>query len=157
MLAATKRPDPRLIARRWASINRDARITLHDSEIHYLTAMALAADDDLAAYLLLAKLRMAARVSNDGPLDVVRMNSLVEFEFGGSEKRVARLVHPSATQQSSNAVPVTSIAGAGLIGLGAGQAVSWPDASGSLRPLKILRVADASVAPALTTKRKEQQ
>ena len=149
---ATQRPDPRLLARRWAALNQDSPITLDDGEIHYLTAMALAADDDLVAHLLLAKLRIAARAA-DGGSRAARLNSLVEYQDGGVV-RLAQLMHPTAARAAAHGVSITSLVGAGLIGLGEGQSIAWPDESGTCRHLKVLRVAcrDAGTATAKSGK-----
>jgi regulator of nucleoside diphosphate kinase len=149
---ATQRPDPRLLARRWAALNQDSPITLDDGEIHYLTAMALAADDDLVAHLLLAKLRIAARAADDGSR-AARLNSLVEYRDGGVV-RLARLMHPTAARAAAHGVSITSLVGAGLIGLGEGQSIAWPDENGTGRHLKVLRVAcrDAGTATAKSGK-----
>lgn len=139
---ALQRPDPRLVARRWAVLNQASAITLTDGEIHYLTAMALAADDDLVAHLLLAKLRIAARVGDDdGGLPAARMNSLIEYGNGSGKTRWGRLVHPTAAAVALDCISVTSLMGAGLIGLREGQSIYWPDADGISHQLKILRVA----------------
>ena len=145
---AIQRPDPRLLARRWAALNQTSPITLDDGEIHYLTAMALAADDDLVAHMLLTKLRIAARVA-DGGSRAARLNSLVEYEDGGVVQ-LARLMHPTAAREAVHGVSVTSLIGAGLIGLGEGQSITWPDERGTCRQLNVLRVAwsDAGTANA---------
>jgi regulator of nucleoside diphosphate kinase len=139
---AVQGPDPRLIARRWAARHQASPITLGDGEIHYLTAMALAADDDLVAHLLLAKLRVAARSNGagGGGLPAARMNSLIEYA-DGDETHWGRLAHPTAAPAAADGVSVTSLVGAGLIGLHEGQSIDWPDADGAARRLKILQVA----------------
>lgn len=156
MQARLERPDARLTARRWADLNRSTRITLHDGDVHYLTALALAADDDLVAHLLLAKLRAAAKISNDGALGVARVGSLVEFDDGSGAPRLARLMHPTAPD-APHGLSITSLFGAGLIGLGEGQAMLWPDESGDFHPLKILRIAGPGAGDQNSSKRKEKQ
>ncbi len=155
-LAAIERSDARLVARRWADLGGRARITLHDGDVHYLTALALATDDDLVAHLLLAKLRVAAKVSNDGSLGVARVGSLVEFDDGSGTARVARLMHPTAPYVP-HGMSVTSLLGTGLIGLGEGQATPWPDERGDFHPLKILRIAGADASDANFSNGKEKQ
>src|SRR3546814_7904533 len=92
--------------------------------------MALAADDDLIAHLLLKKLRIATRATgDDAGRDIVRMNSYVEFSHADGGKRFCQLVHPSAPDMPTYGLGVTSLAGAGLIGLRSGQAILWPDRS----------------------------
>lgn len=154
---AVQRPDPRLVARRWAALNQARPITLDDGEIHYLTAMALAADDDLVAHLLLAKLRIAAKAADDSGLRAARMNHLIEYDDGSGEARWGRLVHPTAALGAANAVSVTSLTGAGLIGLGEGQSIPWPDESGNCRQLKLLQVAGRGGGAAIARIGKERQ
>jgi regulator of nucleoside diphosphate kinase len=125
----------------WAALHRTTALVVLDCEVHYLTATALAADDDLVAQLLLKKLRIArTKSADDLPADIVRMNSFVEFAHGGGSKRFCQLVHPSASATPSYGLSVTSLAGAGLIGLRAGQSILWPNAESHLSDLKIVHV-----------------
>ena len=131
----------------WALLHRDAPITVHDCEIHCLTSIALATDDDLVAYLLLRKMRIARRVGlDDADPGAARVNSLVAFTHGASEPFFCQLVHPSAVGMTPHALGIDSLLGAGLIGLGPAQAVLWPDSSGSLSELAILDVRNGAVA-----------
>lgn len=155
MLAKLERPDARLLARRWASLNGSTRVALPDGEVHYLTTMALAADDDLVAHLLLAKLRLAARVGNDGAPEVARTGSLVEFDDGSGAPRLARLMHPGAPD-APHGIGVTTLLGAGLVGLGEGQATLWPDEWGDFHPLTILRIASPAAGAANPTQEKDR-
>lgn len=124
----------------WAVLHKDAPFTLLDGEVHYLTSLALAADDDMVSYLMLKKLRLAARVSAGALASgVIRMNSYVEFVHGG-EKRFCQLLHPSAPTMPGYGLSIDSLTGVGLIGLRAGQSILWPGADGTLCELRIVRV-----------------
>ena len=151
---AVQRPDPRLIARRWAAFNQGSRFALNDGEIHYLTAMALAADDDLVAHLLLAKLRIAAseNEADDGALPAARMNNLIHDGNAG-QTRWGRLVHPTAPVTADD-ISVTSLVGAGLIGLREGQSIDWPDADGGSQRIKILQIAGRNAGGTIARIRK---
>lgn len=129
--AARFHPHGAAVADQWAAMHRDILFAVHDCEVHYLTAIALASADDLVAHLLLKKLKLARKVGNDEAASLVRMNSLVEYEDGSGRPRMARLLHPSV-RQDPHGVSIASMAGAGLIGLGEGQAIRWPD-EGSAR------------------------
>lgn len=142
MLAALQSSTAESLTELWAALHKTVRITVHDSEVHYLTAMALAADDDLVAHMLLKKLRIAERaMGDDADRGIVRMNSYVEFSHGGEGKRFCQLVHPSAPDMPSYGLGVTSLTGAGLIGLSAGQSILWPGgADGELSDLNVVHV-----------------
>jgi regulator of nucleoside diphosphate kinase len=125
----------------WALLHRNAAIAVHESEIHCLTSIALETDEDLVAYLLLRKLRIARKVGLDDPdSGAARMNSLVTFTHGGGDPLCRQLVHPHAVETTPDAVGMDSLIGAGLIGLTPAQSVLWPDASFSLTELNILDV-----------------
>lgn len=141
MLAALQPSMAESLTELWAALHKTALITVHDCEVHYLTAMALAVDEDLVAQLLLKKLRIATRATgDDAGHGIVRMNSYVEFSHGDGGKRFCQLVHPSAPDMPTYGLGVTSLAGAGLIGLRSGQAILWPDADGLLSELSIVHV-----------------
>ena len=57
--------DAACLADEWASLHRTALFTVHECELHYLSTTALSAADDLVAHLLLKKLKLAKKVSND--------------------------------------------------------------------------------------------
>lgn len=127
----------------WAVLHRQASITLVDCEIHYLTSIALALDDDFLSHLLLKKLRLAKVVQPDGvPADIVRMNSYVEFTFGDEGTRFGQLLHPSSSPLPPYGLSIASLSGSGLIGLHAGKGIQWPGEDGKVHELAILRVAN---------------
>jgi regulator of nucleoside diphosphate kinase len=77
------------------------------------------------------------------PQDIVSMNSEVEFRDDGSE-RVQRmtLVYPADADVSKNRLSVLTPVGAALIGVRAGESITWETPSGQLRKLTVLSVKD---------------
>ncbi len=125
---------------RWSTLHAQAELVISEDEAYGLRALALASDDDLVSYLLLKKLRLARQASIvDLPPDVVTLNSFVHFRFNGNGDGFAQLLHPSA-HMPAYAISVTSLIGAGLIGLREGQQILWPTAEGELGPLCIAHV-----------------
>jgi regulator of nucleoside diphosphate kinase len=122
----------------WAALHKDAPFHLAECERHCLIALALSAEDDVAAHLLLKKVKLARVMARSAlPSAVVRLGSLVAYQHGGAAGE-ARLCHPSAI--GCEGLDVASLLGAGLIGLEAGQAVFWPGEDGRLATLEVLAV-----------------
>lgn len=124
----------------WAVLHKGVDFHVLDSELHYLTSMAMTADDDTVSHLLLKKLRIA-RPAPGGtlPPGTVTMNSYVEFTFGAAtDRHFCQLVHPSTAHMPSYGMSITSLAGAGLIGLSSGQGILWPNEEGRLRDLHVV-------------------
>lgn len=145
MLGRKLPPDPGSLADEWASLHWQARFAVHDCELHYLSATALAASDELIAHLLLKKLKLATKLGNEPAAPVVRMNSFVEFKLGSDTPRRGRLVHPSAPVPRPLGISICSLIGAGLVGLREGQSILWPDEAGGFRPLSIIRIGGSIV------------
>ena len=124
----------------WLALHRGNELVIHENEIHQLKMLALGADDDLISHLLLRKLQIA-RVANGAsfPDSVVALNSFCEFRFDGGEQGFCQLVRPSSYAPNYG-LSVLSLAGAGLIGLRAGQTVLWPNEAGTLCDLQVARV-----------------
>ncbi len=121
----------------WAALHNDVEFTISSNEVHYLTTMALAVDDDLVSHLLLKKIRLAAtREPISVHASTVRMNSFLEYAFDGGKERFCQLVHPSP-HAPSYGVSVASLHGAGVLGLRPGQTILWPDENGTLCDLRI--------------------
>lgn len=155
MLAAMKLPDAACLADQWASMHRTALFAVQECELHYLSTTALSASDDLVAHLLLKKLKLAKKVSNDSAVRAVRMNSVVEFDEGDDRPRTGRLIHPSAPVSPTHGIGISSLVGAGLIGLAEGQSILWPDRAGVFRPLNIVRIVGGNDLPINNLKRIE--
>ena len=155
MLAPNLQPDPACLADEWASLHRMAGFTVYDCELHYLSATALSAVDDLVAHLLLKKLKLATKLSDDSGVRAVRMNSVVEFDEGDNKPRTGRLIHPSAPVPSPHGIGISSLVGAGLVGLTEGQSILWPDQAGTFRPLNIVRIVGGNDLPITNIRRIE--
>lgn len=94
----------------------------------------------LLAELERAEVRADARV----PLNVVGMNSMVEFvDEAHGEARVVRLVYPGEADIEQGKISITTPVGAALLGLREGQSIDWPDRDGRVRALRVLRVIRA--------------
>ena len=119
-------------------------IRLVDAEADLLADLALVveAQSPELAQLLLDEIERADIVSSrDVPLDTVRIGSEVEFvnETTGRSHQVT-LVLPFEADIDRGAISVLTHAGAGLIGLSAGQSIAWPDSNGDERILRIVSV-----------------
>lgn len=127
----------------WWALHRGNELVIHESEIHLLKMLALGADDDLISHLLLRKLQIARITNGESiPDSVVALNSFCEFTFDGGEQGFCQLVRPSPYAPSYG-LSVLSLAGAGLIGLRAGQTILWPNEAGTLCDLHVARVENS--------------
>ncbi len=127
----------------WYRISEDAPFAVAENEVHYLSAVALGLDDDLASVLLLKKLKLAKKLAPGSvPDDLAVMNSFVEFRAGEGKRRLGQLLHPSVAREPFG-LSVASRLGAGLVGLRAGQSILWPDDIGELQPLQVFSVRPA--------------
>lgn len=124
----------------WSALHKTTPLIILESEVHYIRMLAVAAEDDLVSHLLLKKLRLAAIADPAfAPPRLVAMNSFLEYSFDGGPQRFAQLLHPSAVA-AGYGLAVTSLIGAGLIGLAAGQTILWPDEKGTLCDLHVQHV-----------------
>lgn len=122
-------------------------ITLSETDAERLAALALQAEDrtpEVAALLLDELERARVRPDAKMPADVVGMGSTVEFvDEAHGAARTVQLVWPGEADIAAGKVSVLTHVGAGLLGLGAGQSILWPDRDGRRRPLRILSVRRA--------------
>jgi len=124
-------------------------IYLIDSEADRLADLALAVANrtpDVSSLLLgeieRARIVPSARI----PDDVVAMHSEVEFiDEGSNAQRRVQIVYPQEADVSEGRISVLTHAGAGLIGLRAGDSIDWPDRDGRTRKIKIIAVKQAAV------------
>lgn len=119
-------------------------IHMIEAESKVLNAMASALEkrNPAVADLLYAELERAELHSAEEiPADTVTMNCKVEFvdERSGVSRTVA-LVYPSDADIAKDRISILTPVGAGLIGMTAGESISWPDRSGTKRLLKIVAV-----------------
>lgn len=119
-------------------------VRLIDSEADNLTNLALSAAERgmQAGKLLLDEIARAETVKADRlSADIVTMNSIVEFQDDTSgSSRTVQLVYPGDADISAGRISILTPVGAGLIGLGEGHVIDWPDRDGRERPLAILKV-----------------
>lgn len=119
-------------------------IHLIDYEADRLGDLALAAEARLpeVAELLLTEIERAAIHSAKAfPRGTVRMGARVDFlDEGSGTRRTVELVYPPDADVAAGKLSILSLVGAGLIGLGEGQRIRWPDRSGTDRVLRIEKV-----------------
>jgi len=91
---------------------------------------------------LLQELKRAAVVTDaETPADVVTMHSRVEFFDGDcGMPRVATLVYPGETAIYEDGLSIITPVGGALLGLSAGQAMSYPGPDGRPKRIKVARV-----------------
>ncbi len=82
-----------------------------------------------------------ARIVRNAELSrkTVSMNSYLEFVHDGRAPQFCQLIHPSL-HAPSYGLPITSLVGAGLVGLRSGQTILWPDERGTLCDLTVVQV-----------------
>ena len=75
------------------------------------------------------------------PVEAVTLNSEIEFVDEKSHQlRTVQLVMPAEANISAGKISILTPVGAALYGLMAGQAIDWPDLTGEVRRIRILRV-----------------
>lgn len=85
-----------------------------------------------------------AKVDHSGRcLHTVGLNRWVHYvdDRGGGPRRV-KIVAPSEADIDRGLISPLSHVGAGLLGLGAGQSISWPDPAGRMRKLTAVLIED---------------
>lgn len=124
----------------------DPRPAIHvmADECDALYALALSAEHrhPHSAAMLLAELDRAELCDAGLPPQTVQMNSRIEFvDEGSGVRRTVQLVYPNDADIAAGRVSILTPIGAGLIGMSAGHAISWPDREGHVRSLRIVSVA----------------
>jgi len=96
-----------------------------------------------AAERLLAEADRAVVLPADRlPRGVVTMGSYVEFRDEESgDVRCVQLVYPGEADIAQGRISVMTLIGAALIGLSAGQSITWPKRRGEHRRLTVLRAS----------------
>lgn len=119
-------------------------IIMIDAEADALSDLALRLQDrhPNVSRLLLEEIdRADTRDAADVPDDLVTMRSSVEFlDERTGERHAVELVYPKDADIGAGRLSIFTPVGAGLIGLRAGQSISWPDRAGKERLLTIARV-----------------
>jgi regulator of nucleoside diphosphate kinase len=78
--------------------------------------------------------------AKDVPADVVRMGSTVTFNSDDGHQRTLKLVYPADESLDDHRISVMTPVGAALIGLGAGQSISWTARDGKDHRLTVTKV-----------------
>jgi regulator of nucleoside diphosphate kinase len=97
---------------------------------------------DAAAEMLESELDRALVVPRNGlPRDVVTMHSRVLFEdVDTGERRELVLVYPEEADVQRSWISVLAPVGTALLGLSAGQSISWPVPGGRTRTIRVVSV-----------------
>ena len=119
-------------------------VHLIDSECDMLVDLALQVEghSPAVAAMLLGEIERAETHSADAlPVGTVTLGSEVDFLDESTHRvRTVTLVLPGQADIQAGRVSVLTPVGAGLIGLGEGQAIDWPDRDGTTRRLRIMAV-----------------
>ncbi len=121
---------------------RPPPIVVSEAEYERLTGLAEAALDRLpeAAGSLLAEMDRATVAAPDAiPSDVVRMGSTVSLRGAEGTQRVT-LVYPGEADIAAGKVSVLTPLGAALIGVKAGDSISWARRDGRALTLEVVSV-----------------
>lgn len=129
---------------------RKPQITISRSDHAKLSAVAASLADRMpeAADELLAELDRA-RIIADHSLsdDVVRMGSAVRFKPDTGEEKAVTLVFPGDADISEGKISVLTPIGTALIGLAAGQSMTWVARDGRRHELTVLSVTQPEKHP----------
>ena len=121
-------------------------ITVFAADHDRLAALAHAAmpNDPDTAEMLMEELERARIVENGrAPKNIVRMGSDVLFRDDATKEiRRITLVFPGEADISHNKVSVLTPVGAALIGLRAGQSITWRTRNGEFKRLTVLKVIE---------------
>lgn len=133
---------------RQAKSNKRPPIVLRETDAERLSNLAsqMEANAPLAAGLLLDEIERAdIRADHLVADSIIGMHSVVEFVDGAHDlKQTVTLVYPTEADISEGRISILTPVGAGLIGLTAGQSISWPARDGRERILQILKVSRAA-------------
>lgn len=101
-----------------------------------------------AAEMLMAELdRAELHEPSELPDQTVVMNSRIDFvDEGSGTRRTVQLVYPHEADIAAGRVSILTPVGAGLIGMTAGCAITWPDRDGHDRILRIVGVTPPEAA-----------
>jgi regulator of nucleoside diphosphate kinase len=125
------------------------RITLTANDYERLSLLARAAEDrmpDLVS-VLTDELERAHVLADGRPEQTVCMDSEVEFRDESTGKvQTVTLVYPGAADISQRKISVLTPVGTALIGLSAGDSITWETRLGELRRLTVLQVREPQLA-----------
>lgn len=120
-------------------------IVVSEAEEHRLTVLAtakLSGRQETFALALLAELERADVVpEGEMPSDAVRMDSWVEFEIDGRDRRRVQIVYPGDANIDADKISILTPIGTALIGLSPGQSMALEGHDGRPHALTVLSVA----------------
>lgn len=127
------------------------RIFVSETEGRRLTTLATAAEltqrsRDVARSLLAEMERADVVPDRDMPANVVRMNSRVEFQLDGANRRAVEIVFPRDADIDAGRISVLTPIGTALIGLSPGQMMMLQGNDGRPHKLRVVSVAYPATA-----------
>ncbi len=116
-------------------------LILTQADFQNLSLLVDSAEPEVAE-LLEEELNRASIVANQElPNDVVSMNSKVCFrDLETGRETIATLVYPQEANIEENKISIFAPVGSALIGLRAGQVISWPVPNGKEKQFKVVSV-----------------
>lgn len=126
------------------------RIVVSDIDFKRLTDLALGAFDrfpDVAQELESEMGRAEVVHAGSVPANVVRMGSIVEFRSDSAQQRRVKLVFPGEADISQDRISVLTPIGVALIGLAAGQSITWTARDGKQHKLTVITVEQPADTP----------
>jgi regulator of nucleoside diphosphate kinase len=125
-----------------ATMDALPRIVISKADEKRLTAIAT------ASAALIGELERAEVLPETAmPTDVVRIDSIIEFEVDDGRRLKLQLVLPENADISAGRISVLTPVGAALIGLSPGQSMEWSGNDGRERLLTVLAVRWDSSSP----------
>jgi regulator of nucleoside diphosphate kinase len=140
---------PRERKTRTASGAIKPRITLAPQDYEKLSQLARAAASSMpdVASVLADELERAHVLADGRSGQSVRMGGEVEFRDDTTGKvQTVTLVYPGDADISQGKISILTPVGAALIGLAAGDSITWETRSGELRQLTVLRIREPQPA-----------
>ncbi len=122
-----------------ADFNLSPQIVLGTADHRQLISLAMGGAEEADG--LLSELERAQVVPDAAlPQDVVRMGSSVRFRTDGGAERSVQLVWPAEADIGTGKISVLTPVGTALIGLRAGQSITWLTRDGRKQLLTVLGV-----------------
>lgn len=124
-------------------------ITISEIDYDRLTDLAAVARDrspEVADELQYELDRASVVADAEVPPSVVRMGSTVEFQAQGGKPTRVTLVFPGEADVAEGRISIMTPIGAALIGLSAGQSITWTARDGRRHELTVLRVGNPTAA-----------
>lgn len=126
-------------------------ILVSDIDYKRLSGLAAAAGGgfaDIAEELQIELERARVAPAAALPADVVRMGSTVEFRSDDGQQKRVTLVFPGDANIAEGRISILTPIGVALIGLSAGQSMTWLSRDGRKHELTVIGVEQCAVAPA---------